>query len=71
MSWFSDTYPIWLSSRGEILRESTPSTVAEPRDGSIIFIRTLMAVVLPAPFAPINANALPSGTEKLNPRKAS
>src|SRR6202161_2102751 len=36
-----------------------------------MFNSTLIVVVFPAPFAPIIANALPSGTSKLNPRSAS
>src|SRR5215471_7508529 len=71
MSWFSDTYPICASSRGEILRESTPKTLAVPRVGSRMFMRTLIVVVLPAPLAPIKANALPSGTAKLRSCTAS
>src|SRR2546423_10521093 len=47
MSWFSETYPISASSRGEIFRESTPSSVALPRVGSKMFISTLMVVVFP------------------------
>jgi len=60
-----------LSWRSEIRRESTPKTVAEPRVGERMFISTLIVVVLPAPFAPINAYALLWGTEKLSPRRAS
>src|SRR5580658_3593270 len=71
MPWFSETYPICASSRAEIFRELTPSNVALPRVGSRMFISTLIVVVFPAPFAPIIANALPSGTSKLNPRSAS
>src|SRR5215471_16617791 len=59
------------NSRGAILRESVPKTVAAPHVGSMMFIRTLMVVVLPAPLAPIKAYALPSGTVKLSPRSAS
>lgn len=53
------------NSRGETRRESTPSTVALPRVGSMMFIGILMLFALPAPFAPISAKALPSGTERL------
>src|SRR2546423_1437289 len=52
MSWFSETYPISASSRGEIFRESTPSSVALPRVGSKMFISTSMVVVFP----PVCAN---------------
>src|ERR1700680_3710758 len=46
-------------------------TIAVPAEGSMMFMRTLIVVVFPAPFAPINANALPSGTENVSPRRAS
>src|SRR5437870_11674544 len=45
--------------------------VAPPRVGSRIFMRILIVVVLPAPFAPMSANALPSGAVKLHPCSAS
>src|SRR3954451_22560883 len=59
------------NSRGDIFRESVPKTVALPRVGPMIFMSTLIVVVLPAPLAPISAYALPWGTVKRSPRRAS
>ena len=62
---------IWHNSCGEIFRESTPRMLARPRVACRMFIRIRIVVVLPAPLAPMSANALPSGTRKLRPRSAS
>ena len=45
--------------------------LALPFVGSMMFISTLMVVVFPAPLAPMSAYALPGGTVKLSPRRAS
>src|SRR3954463_5229712 len=71
MSWFSETYPIWANCFSDRLRESTPKMFAAPRDGAMKFINNWIVVVLPAPFGPITAKALPSGTAIFNPRSAS
>ena len=61
---------ISASSRGEIERESTPRMAARPRDGSSKLTRILIVVVLPAPFGPMRANALPSGIPNSSPCSA-
>src|SRR5690606_26534867 len=49
---------------------SKPATVADPCCRGRSVIRTLIAVLLPAPFGPRNENISPSDTSKLIPSTA-
>src|SRR5207249_11592860 len=59
-----------VNARPAMRRESVPSTSARPLVRGKMFIRTLIAVVVPAPFGPTSAYLAPSGTSRLTLSRA-